>query len=203
MVDLTAQDLLNIHEFVRQRFRILAGAEAGLLDSIAVRPNQGYFGREPFPDIWSKAASIMEAIIRWHPFADGNKRTALLAARVYLDVNGYRLILPLSAVRFSVEIAMVKGNDPATIQRLLVRTAHWIRNHSAQKGTVRERLTYVQHIVIPIRFVGFLMRIRSDRLAFSIISHWLAFDIQPDYRKDATEVVRFLGDVRRLSLVIQ
>jgi len=197
MVDLTAQDLLNIHELVRQRFRFIAGAEEGLLDSIAKRPDQGYYGKEPFPNIWLKAASIMEGIVRWHPFADGNKRTGLVATRAYLDVNGYTLILPLSAVRFSVEMANEEENDPETIQQLLTRAAHWIRGHSARKGTLAERLRYWQHIFIPFRFVGLLASLHLTRWAFRTIGYWLAFDINPEYRKDATEVIYFLADIRK------
>ena len=34
---------------------------------------------EQYPDVYTKAASMMESIARWHIFADGNKRTGLLS----------------------------------------------------------------------------------------------------------------------------
>lgn len=48
-----------------------------------------YFGKELYPTIWLKAAFIMQKITKKHIFADGNKRTALLAAITFLKLNGY------------------------------------------------------------------------------------------------------------------
>jgi death-on-curing protein len=38
------------------------------------------------------ASAYCEGIIKNHPFADGNKRAGLLAARAFLFKNGYRLV---------------------------------------------------------------------------------------------------------------
>jgi len=40
------------------------------------------------PDLASLAASYAYGIARNHPFVDGNKRTALVAARTFLLLNG-------------------------------------------------------------------------------------------------------------------
>ena len=39
----------------------------------------------------AKVAAQIHAISSYHPFVDGNKRTALVAADVCLRLNGYRL----------------------------------------------------------------------------------------------------------------
>ena len=124
MPELSAQDIINIHQIVQNRFQIqLAGVrEPGLVESIAVRPKQVVYGTITFPDIFSKAASLMEAIIRWHPFVDGNKRTALLVTNVYLGINGYTLML-LSAQSDSQLRVQVKETDQKTIDRLLRKIA--------------------------------------------------------------------------------
>ena len=44
-----------------------------------------------FPDLTAKVAAQIHAISSYHPFVDGNKRTALVAADVCLRLNGYRL----------------------------------------------------------------------------------------------------------------
>ena len=68
MAEFTYQDLINIHDLVRQRFGINGGVrDPSLVDATAKRPSQGHFGITPFPDVYSKAASIMEAVIRWSP----------------------------------------------------------------------------------------------------------------------------------------
>lgn len=64
--------------------------DAGLLDSALGRPkNLAAYGR---PGIWELAAAYAFGIVRNHPFVDGNKRTAFLAASVFLDTNGYDLV---------------------------------------------------------------------------------------------------------------
>jgi death on curing protein len=44
-----------------------------------------------FPELLDKIAVLIHSIINFHPFADGNKRTALIAADVCLKLNGIRL----------------------------------------------------------------------------------------------------------------
>lgn len=43
------------------------------------------------PSVYELAATYCEGLIQNHPFADGNKRAGLLAARAFLFKNGYRL----------------------------------------------------------------------------------------------------------------
>jgi death-on-curing protein len=40
------------------------------------------------------AATYGFGLAKNHPFLDGNKRTALAAVAVFLDVNGYELVAP-------------------------------------------------------------------------------------------------------------
>ena len=46
---------------------------------------------EPRPDLASLAAAYAYGIARNHPFVDGNKRVALVAARTFLVLNGVDL----------------------------------------------------------------------------------------------------------------
>ncbi|AIC15552.1 hypothetical protein NVIE_013170 [Nitrososphaera viennensis EN76] len=80
----------------------------------------------------------MEAIIRWHPFTDGNKRTALVAVSAYLAINGYLLIVPLSAVRYTVNIAKEQRTDANSNAKLVKSIAKWIKKHSAPKEDSNE-----------------------------------------------------------------
>ncbi|MFH1327358.1 MAG: type II toxin-antitoxin system death-on-curing family toxin [Candidatus Bathyarchaeota archaeon] len=52
------------------------------------------FGHEPFPDIFMKAAALLYGIIAFHPFNDGNKRTALIGVRILLYFNDMSLRYP-------------------------------------------------------------------------------------------------------------
>jgi death-on-curing protein len=82
---LTVADVLAIAD------EIGAGGELrdpGLLSSAVVRPQAAVFGVEVYTDVWDKAAAFMHSLIANHPFADGNKRTGLVAALAFLDRNG-------------------------------------------------------------------------------------------------------------------
>ncbi len=63
--------------------------DEGALDSALARPiNLHAYGQS---DIFRLAAAYAFGIVRNHPFVDGNKRTAFLAAYVFLRVNGHQL----------------------------------------------------------------------------------------------------------------
>lgn len=63
--------------------------DANLLGSALGRPrNLVAYGD---PDIAELAAAYAYGIIRNHPFVDGNKRTGLVAAELFLALNGYEL----------------------------------------------------------------------------------------------------------------
>lgn len=62
--------------------------DEGLLLSALARPqNLAAYG-DPTPDLAALAASYAFGIARNHPFIDGNKRVALVAARTFLLING-------------------------------------------------------------------------------------------------------------------
>lgn len=65
--------------------------DEGLLLSALVRPQNLLAYGEPAPDLASLAAAYAYGIARNHPFVDGNKRTALVAARTFLILNGVDL----------------------------------------------------------------------------------------------------------------
>ena len=63
--------------------------DEGLLDSALARPRQILAYGDP--NLFALAAAYAFGIVRNHPFVDGNKRTGLMAAYVFLWLNGYRL----------------------------------------------------------------------------------------------------------------
>lgn len=85
-------ELLVIHEKVIEE----TGGNKGVLNfsnlkASASRPFAAFGEQELFPDLMAKVAAQIHAISSYHPFVDGNKRTALVAADVCLRLNGYRL----------------------------------------------------------------------------------------------------------------
>lgn len=64
--------------------------DIGLLESALARA-QNIAAYEPEADIARLAAAYGFGIAKNHPFIDGNKRTALVATRTFLILNGYTL----------------------------------------------------------------------------------------------------------------
>jgi death-on-curing protein len=63
--------------------------DAGLLESALARPRNLHVYGETDP--CRLAAAYASGLVRNHPFLDGNKRTAFLAAYVFLALNGLDL----------------------------------------------------------------------------------------------------------------
>jgi death on curing protein len=80
--------------------------DLGMLLSALGRPQATFDDKELYPDIFSKAAALMDSLVRNHPFVDGNKRTAITAAALFLRFNGYRLVVEnAEMVRFTLACA--------------------------------------------------------------------------------------------------
>jgi len=81
--------------------------DEGAFLSALERPRNLFTYGQPEPDLYALAASYGFGLARNHPFADGNKRTALIAIRLFLGLNGaafnasseekYRVIVDLAA----------------------------------------------------------------------------------------------------------
>ncbi len=77
----------------QEQLRLHGGAagirDSGLLDSALARPLQ----KEAYghPDICDQAAAYLFGVLKNHPFVDGNKRTGLAAADLFLYFNGFSL----------------------------------------------------------------------------------------------------------------
>ncbi len=66
--------------------------EMGLIESALSRPRN--LAVHSTPDVYDLAAAYGYGIARNHGFTDGNKRTAYVAARLFLRLNGFDLTAP-------------------------------------------------------------------------------------------------------------
>lgn len=79
------------HEEIRRR-----GGQPGMLNqdlllSALAQPMMQFSGRFVHEDIFEMAAAYAFHIVGNHPFVDGNKRVALAAASLFLELNGCQL----------------------------------------------------------------------------------------------------------------
>ncbi len=85
--------LLAIHDALIAEHGGAPGVrDEGLLDSALARP-QNKLAYDGVTMVEAGAAYIF-GICRNHPFVDGNKRAALMAAYTFLWINGWELIAP-------------------------------------------------------------------------------------------------------------
>ena len=61
--------------------------DIGLLGAAAARPQASAFGEDAYPDVWTKAAALLDSVVGNHPLVDGNKRLGWLATAVFLELN--------------------------------------------------------------------------------------------------------------------
>jgi death on curing protein len=190
--DLTYEELVNAHNDLQALS--YSGIEKGiqkrgLLESIAKRPNQKYYNHEQFADIYSKCASLIEAIIQWHPFTDGNKRTALVAAHMYMNKNNHYIVTPFDSARFTVLVAQKKKSFDDIRE--------WVQTHTAQNHdeyTTKYRI-YVKEPaeeVIALYHSGDAAKIKK---ANAIVDEWLAIDIYPEYKMKDALTILFLAEL--------
>ena len=82
------QDCLSFHSELLARFGGLDGLrDEGLLDSALARPIQLHHYETP--TVFDLAACYAHGIVKNHPFLDGNKRSGLMAAALFLEINGW------------------------------------------------------------------------------------------------------------------
>jgi len=87
-VFLDIEDVLLIHEEQLARYCGAAGIrDAGLLESAVAVPRASAGGEYTHEDLFAMAAAYAFHIAQNQPFLDGDKRTGLLAAIVFLDLN--------------------------------------------------------------------------------------------------------------------
>ncbi|MEU0184420.1 type II toxin-antitoxin system death-on-curing family toxin [Streptomyces sp. NPDC006207] len=99
--------------------------EPGLLASAVHRPRARMFGVEAYGDVYERAGALLHAIAANHPLVDGNKRTAWLAAAVFLGLNGVDLRSADQDVAYALVVSVAAGDlsAPAAIGRALARLA--------------------------------------------------------------------------------
>jgi len=104
---LSVQDVLAIHEdWARFRRGRSVLRSPGLLEAAVLMPQQKLRGQYLHPGLAEMAAAYLFHLCRNHAFSDGNQRVAVLAALIFLKVNGVeRLPAPDELEAVTLEIA--------------------------------------------------------------------------------------------------
>ncbi|MDQ6423094.1 type II toxin-antitoxin system death-on-curing family toxin [Paenibacillus sp. LHD-117] len=126
---LSKEEVVSAHYFMMKKMNDADQAgvkDHGLLESAVHRPQQSVFGEDAYPNLFDKAAALLESLVKNHCFHNGNKRTAYLVTKSFLMLNGKHLKMERKyAVEFIVDIA--KGIHSLEI------TANILNEHSVDR----------------------------------------------------------------------
>ncbi len=121
---LTLRQILLLHEAMIEKHGGSSGIrDRGMFESAIHRPFATFAGADLYPDIYLKAAALVQSIVKNHPFVDGNKRTAFVSAFMFLKKNGIDLIVEKAAgVKFVLNVA----NENLSVDEISL----WLKKHS-------------------------------------------------------------------------
>lgn len=89
VVYISYEQTVKIQALMIKKYGGLSGIkDKGRLESSLAMPMMACFGEESYPSLYDKAAAYLFFLALNHPFNDGNKRTAIETALVFLSVNG-------------------------------------------------------------------------------------------------------------------
>ena len=88
MIYLSAEQVLFLHDQLIEE----TGGEHGVrdlggLESALARPQAAFGDTEFYPDVFTKAAVLIDGLTRNHAFIDDNKRISISTAVLFLQVN--------------------------------------------------------------------------------------------------------------------
>lgn len=92
---LTLAEVIEVHSDQIQRYGGQGGVrDFGLLESALAQPEASFGGEWLHKGLHDMAAAYAYHLCQNHPFIDGNKRTALACALIFLELNGVSLADP-------------------------------------------------------------------------------------------------------------
>ncbi len=120
---LNLAEVIEIHTDQIHRYGGQDGVrDFGLLESALAQPEASFAGEWLHKDVYAMAAAYAYHVAQNHPFIDGNKRTALACALVFLTLQGISL------------------EDPKGLLKEAMRTIASGKMHKAELGQLLRQL---------------------------------------------------------------
>jgi death-on-curing protein len=120
-------DIAEVY-FIHDKMIKVGGGREGirdftLLHSAVEKAKATFAGKDLYPTIWLKAASLIHSIIKNHPFADGNKRTGFFSAIRFLNINGYDLEATKEEI---ISFTLSIDTKNLTLEQIAI----WLKKHT-------------------------------------------------------------------------
>lgn len=121
---LSEAEVIAVNEEMIAKYGGLHGVKDLNLLRLAVgRPQMSIGFQDAYKTVFDKAAAMFHSIINNHPFLDGNKRTSLFSAILFLEYNGWKVILKRKE---AVKFTMRAHNYDWTVEQI----SKWLKDHS-------------------------------------------------------------------------
>jgi death on curing protein len=122
---LTTEAILELHDEVLNETGGASGVrDLNGLESAIAQPQSSFGGEEFYPTVWDKAGAYLFHICQAHAFVDGNKRTALLACLLFLEINGFEIDPTLEDKIFEMVVKVATGEVGKEEISLEIRNLH-------------------------------------------------------------------------------
>lgn len=121
-------EIILIHDrIIKATGGSLGLRESNLLVSVCNTPFGSFSGKELYPDIFLKAAVILNSLVNYHVFIDGNKRTGIAVMEYFMYKNCYTFTNSrLIKEEFVLHVATTNPD--------LADIASWIKKHSKKEA---------------------------------------------------------------------
>ena len=196
---LTADEVEQIHwhlvrDFSRSRDPIEPPGvrSKNLLESALHRVHTSLGGEAKYPTVPMAAAAYLHAIIGNHAFHNGNKRTALVATLVFLDLNGFVLVVEQDDLyEYMLDIAkhgiVDKREEEALADNEMVEIARWI-HRSARPVSNQERVLKFRELRVLLERYDCVLHhaMRGNRMNIRRGD----YQTQIHYRNEGSDVMR-------------
>lgn len=124
---LSEVEVIAINERMVSRYGGLHGVKDLNMLRLAVgRPQMSVAFQDAYKTIFDKAAALFHSIINNHPFLDGNKRTSLFSAVLFLEYNGWLVEFERKE---GVKFARQAHNQDYTVEQIF----KWLKEQSIEK----------------------------------------------------------------------
>jgi death-on-curing protein len=129
---LSVEDVLALHDDQLRLFGGSAGIrDANALESAVATPASTFDGSFLHEDVFVMAAAYAFHIAETQPFVDGNKRTGLNAALVFLDINGWLVLDPDERLYDAMVALSSRSLDKSDLAKLFRDLA--VRDEAAEE----------------------------------------------------------------------
>ncbi len=121
---LRVEEVLSLHKMQLKKFGGGDGVrDIGLLESAVSQAQSSFDGIFVHGNLFEMASAYLFHIVNNHAFVDGNKRTGLLSALVFLQINGIKIHSESEAL-FELTIGVAEGRlDKINLTQKLIALA--------------------------------------------------------------------------------